>query len=46
MEEVMSVANAKGIPLTKANVEARLAYVDGLPGEVRVSMAVDRERGK
>ena len=45
MEEVMSVANAKGIPLTKANVEARLADVDRLPGEVKLSMAVDLERG-
>ena len=45
MEEVMSVANAKGISLTKDNVEARLAYVDSLPGEVRLSMAVDLERG-
>ena len=45
MEEVMSVANAKGIPLTKANVEARLAYVDSLPGDVKLSMAVDLERG-
>ena len=45
MEEVMSVANAKGIPLTKENVEARLAYVDSLPGEVKLSMAVDLERG-
>ena len=45
MEEVMSVANAKGIPLTKANVVARLADVDRLPGEVKLSMAVDLERG-
>ena len=45
MEEVMSVANAKGIPLTKENAEARLDYVDRLPGEAKVSMAVDLERG-
>ena len=45
MEEVMAVANAKGIPLTDANIEARLDYVDSLPGQAKVSMALDLERG-
>ena len=45
MEEVMVVANAKGIPLTDANIEARLDYVDSLPGQAKVSMALDLERG-
>ena len=45
MEEVMSVANAKDIPLTNANIEARLDYVDSLPGQAKVSMALDLERG-
>jgi 2-dehydropantoate 2-reductase len=45
MEEVMSVANAKGISLTNENIEARLDYIDSLPGEAKVSMALDLERG-
>ena len=45
MEEVMSVANAKGIPLTNENIEARLDYIDSLPGQAKVSMALDLERG-
>jgi 2-dehydropantoate 2-reductase len=45
MEEVMAVANAKGISLTNENIEARLDYIDSLPGEAKVSMALDLERG-
>ena len=45
MEEVMSVANAKGISLTNENIEARLDYIDNLPGQAKVSMALDLERG-
>ena len=45
MKEVMSVANAKGIPLTNENIEARLDYIDNLPGQAKVSMALDLERG-
>ena len=45
MEEVMSVANAKGISLTNKNIEVRLDYIDSLPGQAKVSMAVDLERG-
>jgi len=45
MEEVMFVANAKDIPLTNANIEARLDYIDSLPGQAKVSMALDLERG-
>ena len=45
MKEVMSVANAKGISLTNENIEARLDYIDSLPGEAKVSMALDLERG-
>jgi len=45
MEEVMSVANAKGIPLTNENIETRLDYIDSLPGQAKVSMALDLERG-
>ena len=45
MEEVMSVANAKGIPLTNENSETRLDYIDSLPGQAKVSMALDLERG-
>ena len=45
MEEVMSVANAKGISLRNENIEARLDYIDNLPGQAKVSMAVDLERG-
>ena len=41
----MSVANAKGIPLTNENIEARLDYIDSLPGQAKVSMALDLERG-
>ena len=45
MEEVMAVANAKGISLTNENIEARLDYIDSLPGQAKVSMALDLERG-
>ena len=45
MEEVMSVANAKGIPLSNGNIETRLDYIDSLPGQAKVSMALDLERG-
>ena len=45
MEEVMAIANAKGVALTNENIEARMSYVDGLPAKVKVSMAVDLERG-
>ena len=45
MEEVMAVANAKDISLTNENIEARLDYIDSLPGEAKVSMALDLERG-
>ena len=45
MEEVMSVANAKGISLRNENIEARLDYIDNLPGQAKVSMALDLERG-
>ena len=45
MEEVMSVANAKGIPLSNENIETRLDYIDSLPGQAKVSMALDLERG-
>ncbi|MEE3293316.1 MAG: 2-dehydropantoate 2-reductase [Pseudomonadota bacterium] len=45
MQEVMAVANAKDIPLANENIEARLDYIDNLPGEAKVSMAVDLERG-
>ena len=45
MEEVMAVANAKGIPLANENIEARLDYIDSLPGQAKVSMALDLERG-
>mgnify|MGYP001215437380 FL=1 len=45
MQEVMAVANAKDIPLTNKNIEARLDYIDSLPGQAKVSMAVDLERG-
>ena len=45
MEEVMAVANAKGIPLTNENIETRLDYIDSLPGQAKVSMALDLERG-
>ena len=45
MKEVMSVANAKGIPLTNENIETRLDYIDSLPGQAKVSMALDLERG-
>ena len=45
MEEVMFVANAKGIPLTNENIETRLDYIDSLPGQAKVSMALDLERG-
>jgi 2-dehydropantoate 2-reductase len=45
MQEVMAVANAKDIPLTNENIEARLDYIDSLPGQAKVSMAVDLERG-
>ena len=41
----MSVANVKGIPLTNENIEARLDYIDSLPGQAKVSMALDLERG-
>ena len=41
----MSVANAKGIPLTDQNIETRLAYIDSLPGQAKASMALDLERG-
>ena len=45
MQEVMAVAKAKDIPLTNENLEARLDYIDSLPGQAKVSMAVDLERG-
>ena len=45
MEEVMFVANAKRIPLTHENIETRLDYIDSLPGQAKVSMALDLERG-
>ena len=45
MKEVMSIANAKGISLTNENIEARLDYIDNLPGQAKVSMALDLERG-
>ena len=45
MEEVMSVANAKGISLSNENIETRLDYIDSLPGQAKVSMALDLERG-
>ena len=41
----MSVGNAKGIPLTSENIEIRLDYIDSLPGQAKVSMALDLERG-
>ena len=45
MEEVMSVGNAKGIPLTNENIETRLDYIDSLPSQAKVSIALDLERG-
>ena len=45
MEEVAAVAQAKGIALTEQNIDARMDYIDSLPGEAKVSMAVDLERG-
>jgi 2-dehydropantoate 2-reductase len=45
MDEVVSVANAKGVPLSQINIEARLSRVDALPDEARMSMAVDLQRG-
>ena len=45
MDEVLLIAQAKGISMTEENVAARMDYVDSVPGEAKVSMAVDLERG-
>jgi 2-dehydropantoate 2-reductase len=45
MEEVMAIANAKGVPLAEKNIQARLDWVDALPKAANLSMAVDLQRG-
>lgn len=45
MEEVLSVAQKKGISLTEEHLERRMEYVDSLPAPAKTSMAVDLDRG-
>jgi len=46
MTEALRVAQAAGVPLDDAVVAERLHFIDGLPAEVRASMAVDLAAGR
>ncbi len=45
MTEVLRVAQAQKIPLSEADLQAYLKFIDTLPVQMRASMAVDLERG-
>lgn len=45
MQEVVSVARAKGVPIEAGYADNRLAFCDGLPAEMTSSMHKDLERG-
>jgi 2-dehydropantoate 2-reductase len=46
MREVVAVANAQGVALTDADVEATLAFVQGMPPTWKASLTVDLEQGR
>jgi 2-dehydropantoate 2-reductase len=45
MQKVVTIAQAKGVPLTDEHVAARLAVIDSMPASSHTSMGVDLERG-
>ncbi len=45
MREVVDVGRARGVALDPNYAEKRLQFIDGLPTDMRASMAVDLERG-
>ncbi|MDF0534044.1 2-dehydropantoate 2-reductase [Shewanella sp. A32] len=46
MQEVITVANAKGVPLHQGFAEHRLKFTDTLPDDMPSSMKIDLDRGK
>jgi hypothetical protein len=42
MNEALRVAQASGVPIGDAVVAERLLFIDGLPAQIRASMAFDR----
>ena len=45
MEEVVFVANAKDILLSKSHIVAQMNFLEKLPHDAKMSVAVDLERG-
>jgi 2-dehydropantoate 2-reductase len=46
MGEALRVAQASGVPIPDAVVADRLHFIDGLPAQVRASMAIDLAAGR
>ena len=46
MNEALRVAQASGVPTRDAVVAERLQFIDGLPAQIRASMAIDRAAGR
>jgi 2-dehydropantoate 2-reductase len=46
MREALRVAQAAGVPLHDGVVAERLCFIDGLPAQIRASMAVDLAAGR
>ena len=46
MNEALRVAQASGVPIRDAVVAERLQFIDGLPAQIRASMAFDRAAGR
>jgi len=46
IEEAAAVGRARGVAVADDIVEQKMAFLDGLPGEVTASMLVDLEAGK
>jgi 2-dehydropantoate 2-reductase len=46
MNEALRVAQASGVPIRDAVVAERLQFIDGLPAQIRASMAIDRAAGR
>lgn len=46
MTEALRVAQASGVPIQDAVIAERLQFIDGLPGQIRASMASDRAAGR
>jgi 2-dehydropantoate 2-reductase len=46
MNEALRVAQVSGVPIRDAVVAERLQFIDGLPAQIRASMAIDRAAGR